>query len=129
MTQLDNDTLETSHFNHENLRAYQYAIEFVSWCAALLEKVPKKFSVHDQLDRASTSIPLNIAEGNGKFSNRDRCRYLDIARSSALECAAGLDVVVAKKCVERSEIKFGKKLLHTIVSMLVGLIKTFSKQD
>ncbi|MCI0411648.1 four helix bundle protein [bacterium] len=129
MAQPDNDTAQTSHFNHENLRAYRYAIEFVSWCDALLEKVPKKFSVHDQLDRASTSIPLNIAEGNGKFSKKDRCRYLDIARSSALECAAGLDVVVAKKCVEGSEIKYGKNLLHTIVSMLVGLIRTFSKDD
>jgi four helix bundle protein len=127
MKQFAENTPKSSHFNHEDLRAYQYSIEFISWCEVLLEQVPKRFSVHDQLDRASTSIPLNIAEGNGKFSNRDRCRFLDIARNSALECAACMDVIVAKKCVRAEEVEYGKKMVHTIVSMLVGLIKAFSK--
>lgn len=53
-------------------------------------------AVYDQLDRASTSIPLNIAEGNGKYTPKDRCRFFDIARGSAFECAAVLDVLTAK---------------------------------
>lgn len=113
-------------FDHEKLRVYKQAIEFVVWCNSLLEKVPKKYAVYDQLDRASTSIPLNIAEGNGKFSKKDRCRYFDIARSSALESAACLDVLVAKQHFRIEDVEEGKKQLIGIVSMLIGLISTFS---
>jgi hypothetical protein len=58
-----------------------------------LKRLPAKLAAKDQLDRASTSIVLNLAEGNGKRSHPDRCRYFDIARGSALECAACLDVL------------------------------------
>ena len=71
----------------------------------------------------STSIPLNIAEGNGKYSLKDRCRFLDIARASALECAAVLDVLVAKRKLLPADIQPGKQRLQHIVRMLMGLIK------
>ncbi len=111
-------------FDHEKLEVYQTAIAFTCWVNGLLEGVPKSLAVCNQLERASTSIPLNIAEGNGRYTAADRCRYLDIARGSALECAACLDVLVAKKCVESAD--DGKALLARIVSMLVGLIRSTS---
>jgi len=95
-------------FDHENLRVYQEAIRFAEWAQELAPKIPKGLAVRDQLDRASTSIPLNIAEGNGKFMPRDRCRFLDIARGSALECAACLDILVAATCVSPAESAEGK---------------------
>ena len=55
--------------------------------SALLEGTVRVGDVKDQLDRASTSIPLNIAEGNGKYTLKDRCRFFDTAHGSALECA------------------------------------------
>lgn len=113
-------------FDHEKLEAYQQSIAFIRWSAALLDKLPSKLSVCDQLDRASTSVPLNIAEGNGKFTAPDRCRYLDSARGSALECAACLDVLVAKGRAAEAEIDPGKQLLHRVVSLLVGLIRSNS---
>jgi four helix bundle protein len=84
-------------FDQEKLKVYQAAIQFVTWSTELLARIPAKVVVKDQLDRASTSVPLDIAEGNGKFAIMDRCRFLDFARGSALECAACLDVIVAKK--------------------------------
>jgi len=113
-----------THFDHEKLDVYQEAIGFVSWVDELLEGIPKNLAVHNQLDRASTSIPLNIAEGNGKYTAADRCRFFDIARGSALECAACLDVLVAKKRIDSAEP--GKVILVRIVSMLVGLIRSTS---
>ena len=65
-------------FDHEKLNVYQASIKFVTWATELISKVESKAAVKDQLDRASTSIPLNIAEGNGKFAIRDRCRFLDL---------------------------------------------------
>jgi four helix bundle protein len=113
-------------FDHEKLVAYQLSIELVGWVTDILEAVPKSLAVHDRLDRASTSIPLNIAEGNGKFTPPDRCRYFDNARGSALECAAALDVLVAKRKATSAQIEKGKELLHRIVSTLVGLIRSNS---
>ena len=85
--------------------------------------------VKDQLDRASTSIPLNLAEGNGKYAPKDRCRFFDIAHGSALECAAGLDVLVAKAKLNAEQIRPGKERLQRIVRMLMGLIKRNSSRD
>ena len=59
----------------------------------------------------------------------DRCRYFDNARGSALECAACLDVLVAKKKINGDEIKKGKNQLYQIVSMLIGLIRANSQRD
>jgi four helix bundle protein len=114
------------YFDHEKLKVYQSAIGFITWSTDLLAQVNAKAAVKDQLDRASTSMALNIAEGNGKFAIRDRCRFLDFARGSALECAACLDVLVAKRLVETTTISSGKEQLLEIVSMLVGLTKSLS---
>ncbi len=113
-------------FDHDKLEAYQQSLGFIRWATPLLDKLPAKLSVCDQLDRASTSVPLNIAEGNGKFTSPDRCRYLDSARGSALECAACLDVLVAKGRATEAEVEPGKQLLRRVVSLLVGLIRSNS---
>ena len=117
---------QSIYFDHEKLHVYQKSLKFVVWLNDILEKVKKKYAVRDQLDRASTSIILNIAEGNGKFTSKDRCKYFDISRGSALECAAGLDILIAKNILSFEEIKPGKIMLKEIVSMLVGLIKSNS---
>jgi hypothetical protein len=54
------------------------------------------------------------------------CRYFDIARGSALESAAALDILVAKAILDQNDIMSGKGILRDIVSMLVGLIKSHS---
>jgi four helix bundle protein len=113
-----------TYFDHEKLDVYRDAIAFVSWVDELLAGIPKNLAVHNQLDRASTSIALNIAEGNGKYTAADRCRFFDIARGSALECAACLDVLATKKRIEAADP--GKAILVRIVSMLVGLIRSTS---
>ena len=114
-------------FDHEKLSVYQSSINFVAWISDLLNDLPKSLAVHNQLDRASSSIPLNIAEGNGKHTPADRCRYFDNARGSALECAACLDVLVARRRIAVSIAEAGKNLLIDIVSMLVGLIRANSE--
>src|SRR5437773_11000776 len=99
---------QPEYFDHEKLRVYQEALTFVGWAQELIERLPApRLAVADQLDRASTSIPLNIAEGNGRNTARDRCSYFDTARSSALESASCLDVLVAKRKVRSEEITPG----------------------
>ena len=112
---------------HENLRVYTTSIEFCAWAGELLEIIPKRLAVHDQLDRASTSICLNIAEGAGKHTAKDQARFYDVARGSALECGACLDVAVSRKCVSQTDVAEGKARLEVIVNMLVGLVRANDK--
>jgi four helix bundle protein len=116
-------------FDHERLEVYREAITFVAWLSGVLDETLRVGDVKDQLDRASTSIPLNIAEGNGKYALKDRCRFFDIAHGSALECAAGLDILVAKGKLAPDQIRPGKERLQRIVRMLMGLIKRNSTRD
>jgi four helix bundle protein len=112
----------TLKFDHEKLRVYQASLEFVSWSTELLGETSAKAAVKDQLDRASTSVPLNLAEGNAKWSVADRLRYLRTAMGSTMECAACLDVFVAKRLCEGERVAEGKELLAGMASMLVGLM-------
>lgn len=116
-------------FDHEKLEVYREAISFVALLSSMLENTVRVGDVKDQLDRASTSVPLNIAEGNGKYSLKDRCRFFDIAHGSALECAAGLDILVAKSKLTVEQIRPGKEILQRVVRMLMGLIKKNSTRE
>ncbi len=117
-----------TYFDHERLDVYQESISFCGWVGELLAKIPAKAAAKDQLDRALTSLPLNIAEGNGKFSTVDRARFLEIARGSALECAACLDVLAVRKLVAAEQTTAGKEKLVRIVNMLMGMLKRFSER-
>ena len=117
-----------TYFDHEKLDVYQEAIAFCGWVGELLGEISAKAAAKDQLDRASTSLPLNIAEGNGKFSRVDRARFLEIARGSALECAACLDVFAVRKLVPAERILSAKEQLVRIVNMLMGMLKRFSER-
>ena len=116
---------EKLFFDHEKLIVYQRALEVVSFFEMIFEKGIGS-SYKGQLERASSSFTLNIAEGNRKFTSKDRCNYFDIARGSALECASGLDIQFIKKKISEEELNKGKSLLKEVVSMLVGLIKSNS---
>ena len=116
------------YFDHEKLDVYREAIDFCGWVGAFLAATAAKAAAKDQLDRASTSIPLNIAEGNGKFSARDRARFLEMARGSALECAACLDVLFVRKLASEQQVAGQKEKLARIVQMLIGLLRKFSER-
>jgi four helix bundle protein len=112
-------------FSHEKLKVYQKSLDFIEFTNKLLA-VSNSISAHYQLDRASTSISLNIAEGTGKFTNKDKNKFYDIARGSSMESAACLDVLLKRKKINKDLNEEGKNILFEIVSMLVGLTKSIS---
>ena len=113
-------------FNHENLKVYQRSLNFIEFTNKIFNDNSYRMDVYDQLDRASSSIPLNIAEGTGKFTGKDKCRYYDIARGSALECAACLDTLLKRNRISGTINEEGKSILIEVVSMLIGLLKSNS---
>ena len=116
-------------FDHEKLDAYRLAIEFAAWVGAFLEGLPRaRPTAVRHLEDASTSVALNIAEGNGKRSVADRIRFLEIARGSALECAACLDVLVVRGKLDGHAAIDGKAMLVRIVSTITKLIAKLLEQ-
>ena len=109
-------------FHHEKLIVYRRSLEFEAWSQTLIDSLTKKTSTRDHLERAGDSIALNIAEGNGKFSLKDRARFFQMAHGSALECAACLDLFVARRCCEIESTEKGKLILDEIVKMLFAML-------
>ena len=121
---------EKPKFDHEKLDVYQLELQFIEWFTPLLDEASsiaksRAREVCDQLDRASLSVLLNTAEGNGRRQRQTRAKFFDDARGSATECAACLDALVVKKLSNPERIAHGKALLIRIVSMLCGLIDRF----
>lgn len=109
-------------FGHEQLDVYQLSLRYVSWAYAVAKGLKGlDRNARDQLLRASQSIPLNIAEGNGKGTNADRRRFFEIARGSALECAAIQDCLSSCQTLTTAQNIEGKAMLARIVSMLTKL--------
>ena len=117
-------------FDHERLDAHQAAIGFVSMANGVVERLPRgRAYLADQLQRAATSIPLNIAEGAGEFSARDKARFYRMARRSATECAAVLDVCRALALAPEEPYAAGREILLRIVAMLVALCKAMGRES
>ena len=108
--------------DHEKLDVYKCAIEFLTIALKITQGLPVGYaSLGDQLKRASWSIPLNIAEGCGKTRPNDKQRFYAIARGSAMECAAVLDVCRALQFIVEPLFEQGKLLLTRIVAMLTKM--------
>jgi len=108
--------------DYEKLDMYQVSIQFLALAIKIIDKLPKgNATIGDQFKRASLSVPLNIAEGTGKNTKADKQRFYTIARGSAMECGAVLDVCKILKIIEPLEYDQVKKLLIRIVGMLTKM--------
>ena len=109
--------------NHESLDVYQASTEFLAFAHRVLKGLLRGHAaLADQLRRAALSIPLNIAEGTGKRSSRERSRYYAIARGSAMECGALCDALSILELIDRTQHATGKELVVRIVSMLTKMM-------
>ena len=89
----------------------------------------RRRGIDDQLMRAATSMPLNIAQGAGEFSPKDKARFYRIARRSGTESAAALDVCIRLGLARESEVQAGRELLRRIVAMLTKLVLGLDPAD
>jgi len=106
-------------FGHEQLDVYRVSSRYVTLAYQGAKSLKgSDRPARDQLLRASQSIPLNIAEGNGQGTNADRRRFFEIARGSALECASIQDRLEACEGRGAAHNAQGKAMLTWIVSML-----------
>ena len=78
----------------KNLKAWQHAHELAVACGKIVKTFPESDHgvIGDQLLRASSSVPLNIAEGCSRRGSKEFRRSLDIARGSLSEVESALDL-------------------------------------
>lgn len=99
--------------------AYLLALDFRR---LILPWLPlRRAELSDQLDRASISCVLNIAEGAGRTSPRERARFYTIARGSAVECLACLDLLELE--VTLKSLPEARDRLRRIQNVLTALIR------
>ncbi len=116
-----NETAKTNLFHHEQLDVYHIALDLVRWVDILIQSPNMKGRYSSRLDKHSTAVVLNIAEGNGRFSSLDHRRFIDIAYTSAMRTAATLDIMATGEACEQRTLAEGKELLIRLVPLIMGL--------
>ena len=113
-------------FSFEKLDVYQKALNWISESDGIAKSVKGRVSdsLIDQLTRASLSVALNIAEGNGRWHKAEKRQFFWIARGSAFECVPILQVLKAKRLLSESTYSKCHAALVEISKMLTGLIKS-----
>ena len=99
--------------------AYRLALAFRAHVVRWLPL--KRAELSDQLDRASLSVPLNIAEGAGRSGPRDQARHYAIARGSTFECLAILDLLELEGAPAGSQ--EARAVLVRLIAVLTALIR------
>ncbi|MBP8726416.1 MAG: four helix bundle protein [Saprospiraceae bacterium] len=79
--------------------------------------------LYDELKRATLSIQLNLAEGTGRFSPKEKKHYFTVARSSVFECVAILDVLKSMKMIEDDLYEDLYGSYEQISKMLLGMYR------
>lgn len=115
-------------FDFQNLEVYKKAKNFHISCKSLISEYASDSFVKDQLGRASFSIPLNIAEGSGKFSKPHRKNYFTTARASLFECVAILDILYDEGKLPAEVVERHQKQADELSRILFSMIKNLTQE-
>ena len=117
-------------FDHERLEVYRLSLELVGRIDGFARRF-KGIRTHlgGQLHRAGCSIPLNIAEGNGRYHPKDRAQFLRVATGSALECAAIIAIADRLDVGSEQDRQAIRDLLRSIVPMLITMTRNLIKEQ
>ena len=80
--------------NYKNLKIWELSMDLVMRAYSITSLFPT-FETHglkSQIQRAAVSVPSNIAEGSGRSSDKEFCRFLDIAISSSFELETQIEI-------------------------------------
>lgn len=109
----------------KEIAAWQHARELKLQVDAFLARpdVKRKFSLADQLYASARSAPSNIAEGFGKFGNKEFARYARIAKASEVEVLNHLIDLHDQKLITEDELMIAEHKARIALKAVVGLIR------
>ena len=114
-------------FYYRKLNVYHKSMELVTNIYRLSRSFPEdeKFGLSNQIQRAVISVPSNIAEGMGRFSNKERIHFLEIANGSLMEVMCQLEAAKLLGYISRLQFDEQELFISETTRMLVGLRKNF----
>ncbi|MGE0452396.1 MAG: four helix bundle protein [Vicinamibacteria bacterium] len=115
---------EEPQLDANKLHAYNVALELHVHCSTLVGSLNR--IVRDQLERASLSTVLNLAEAGGRRSRRDKSRFYGYARGSATETAALLDVLERRHLASPAAVRSGRRLAIRVIQMVTRIQQRLS---
>ena len=105
-----------------NFQALSVALTAADHVLPLLEAVPPPYrKIASQCRESTVSVPLNLAEGAGRFGG-DRRYHYSVALGSAKEAKATLRVLRAAKAIDSSRGVAGIELLDRVCALTWRLI-------
>ena len=112
-------------FTFENLSVYNKSLDFcIRACKIAGNFPPKFFNIKDQLIRAALSIPLNIAEGCGRKTIKDKNNFYRTARASVFELIPILEICLSMDLMDKNIYYEYRENCVELSKMLSGLIKS-----
>ena len=118
-------------YYYRRLDVYQNAKKLAIDIKGILESFPagERYALTDQLRRASTSIMFNIAEGFGRYTNKDRIRFIDIANGSVMEVSSELELAESFGYITSEDLKKFDDMILVIVRQLAKLRSTLQSTE
>ena len=115
-------------FDFEKLDIYKISIQYTVVSDGILKEIPRgNGHLVDQLQRASTSIVLNLCEGSGEYSKSEKARFYRISRRSATECASVLEILKVLKLVDNEKLNLGREFLFLGREFLLRIVSMLTK--
>ena len=118
-------------FSFERLKVYKRSLELVEKIEELCKSLKGKldFEYIDQLKRTLLSIPLNIAEANGRWHKNDRKQFYYVSRGSVFECVPLLHIIYRKGLIDERMYNELYSTLEELSKMISGLIQSTEKLE
>lgn len=113
-------------FSFENLTVYQRSLKLVEDVELIVTSLKGKasFSILDQLSRAALSVPLNIAEGSGRWHKKEKIQFLRVAKGSVFEMVPVFQVLRKRTLISESDYQQRYADLAALAKMITGLEKS-----
>jgi len=89
--------------------------------------VSTDFGFKDQITRSSLSIASNIAEGLEKTSDKEKMRYIEIAKGSGAELVTQIYIGIEIGYIDKATGIVWVKELKEILRMLASLKKNYAE--
>lgn len=116
--------------NFRELKVWQDARQLVKDIYLITQLLPdtEKYGLISQINRCSVSITANIAEGCGKYSNKDFVRFLQISLGSAYELESHLILCEDLSFINPDQLSSIIKKVQLLQKRIASLIK-YNKQN